>query len=66
MENIFGKMLNIMQVNLKMIYQMEKEQNIIRIQKPYMKVILLMANLKEMENIFMKMEIIIQGNLKMD
>ena len=44
---------------------MEKELNIIGIKIYYIKVILLMMNMKEMENIFIKMEIIIQGNLKM-
>ena len=45
---------------------MEKEQNIIQMEILNMKVIGLMINLKEMENIFVKMVIIIQDNLKMD
>ena len=65
MENIFGKMINIIQVNIRIIYHLEKEKNIIQMEIYYMKVILLMVNLKEMENIFMKIENIIQDNLKM-
>ena len=57
--NIFGKMVNIMKVNLKMIYQMEKELNIILMEIYYMKVIFLMENLKEKVNIFMMMVIIL-------
>ena len=33
MENIFGKMVDIIQVNLNMIYFMETEQNIIQMEK---------------------------------
>ena len=66
MENIFGMMINIIKVNLKIIYQMEKVLNIIQMVIFYMKVILLMVNLKEMENIMMKVEIIILDNGKMD
>ena len=43
---------------------MEKELNIIQMEKLNMKVILLMINVKEMENIFGKMVNIIQVNLK--
>ena len=32
MENIFGKMVIIIQVNLKMVYFMEKEKNIIKME----------------------------------
>ena len=59
MENIYIMMVNIILVNLKIIFQMERELNIIQMEKYYMKVILLMAYLKEMENIFVKMVIII-------
>ena len=59
-------MENIIQVNLKMIYQMVKELNIIKMEIYYMKVILLMENLKEMEKLFQIMVYIIQDNLKMD
>ena len=59
-------MENIIQVNLKMIYQMVKELNIIKMEIYYMKVILLMENLKEMEKLFLIMVYIIQDNLKMD
>ena len=44
---------------------MEKELNIIQMEILNMKVIILMINMKEMENILGKMEIIIQDNLKM-
>ena len=44
---------------------MEKELNIIRTEKYYMKVILLMINMKEMGNMFGKMVYIILDNLKM-
>ena len=44
---------------------MEKEKNIIKMEILDMKVILLMVNMKEMENIFMKMVNIIQVNGKM-
>ena len=45
---------------------MVKELNIIKMEIYYMKVILLMENLKEMEKLFQIMVIIIQDNLKMD
>ena len=45
---------------------MEKEQNIIQMEILNMKVILLMMNMKEMENLFVKMVNIIQENGKMD
>ena len=45
---------------------MEKELNIIRTEKYYMKVILLMINMKEMGNIFGKIVYAILDNLKMD
>ena len=44
---------------------MEKEYYIIQMEIFYMMVNLLMMNMKEKENIFMKMENIIQENLKM-
>ena len=45
---------------------MEKEKNIIQMEKLNMKVILKIIYMKDMENIFMKVVIIIQANLKMD
>ena len=66
MENIYGMMVNIIQENLKIICQMEKELNIIKMGKFNMKEILLMVNLKEKENLFMIMVIILQVILKMD
>ena len=45
---------------------MEKEHIIIQMEILDMKVIMLMMNMKEMENIFGKMVNIIQDNLKMD
>ena len=60
MENIFGKMEHIIQVNGKMVYVMEREKNIMLMEILNMKVIGLMMILKEMENLFMKMVIIIQ------
>ena len=45
---------------------MEKEKNIIQMEKLNMKVILKIIYMKDMENIFMKVVIIIQDNLKMD
>ena len=65
MKNKYGIMENIIQVNLKIIYQMEKELNIIKMEKFNTKEILLMENLKEMENLFMMTVIISQVNLKM-
>ena len=44
---------------------MEKELNIIQMERLSMKVIILMVKEKEMENIFGKMVNIIQANLKM-
>ena len=42
-ENLLMKMVNIIQGNLKMIYQMEKELYMIKMEILYMKVILLMV-----------------------
>ena len=39
-ENIYGKIINIIEVNLKIIFQMEKELNIIQMEIFYMMVIL--------------------------
>ena len=58
-ENIFGKMINIIKVNLKINYQMVKELNIILMEIFYLKVIFLMEILKEKVNIFMMMVIIL-------
>ena len=63
-ENIYGKIINIIQVNLKIIYQMEKELIIIQMEILNMMVNLLMVKEKEKENIFMKIVNIIQENLK--
>ena len=65
MGNIFGMMINIIQENFKIIYQMAKALNIIQMVIFYMKVILLMVYLKVMENIFMIMVIILLGHIKM-
>ena len=65
MGNIFGKMVNIIQENGKMVYVMEKEYYIIQMEKLNMKEILLMINLKEMEKVFGKMVNIILDNGKM-
>ena len=45
---------------------MEKEQNIMQMEKLNMKVIILIINLKEMEKVFGKMVNIIQVNLKIN
>ena len=66
MDNIYKMMVNIILENLKIIFQMEKELNIIQMEIYYMMVILKMVNLKEMENIFGNMVDIIQDNGKMD
>ena len=50
-ENIYGKMVISMKVNLKMIYLMEKEQYMM-MGKYIIKVILLMGKKKEMEKKF--------------
>ena len=52
MENIFMKMVIIIQGNLKMVYFMEKEFIIIQMEIFYMMVIILMVKQKEMENIY--------------
>ena len=44
---------------------MEKEKNIMKMEILDMKVIMLMVNLKEMENIFLEMANIMRVNLKM-
>ena len=44
---------------------MEKEQYIIQMEKLNMKEILLMVNMKEKENIYLKMVVIIQEIVKM-
>ena len=45
---------------------MEKEKNIIKMEKLNMKVISLMVNLKKMENIYLMMVNIMKDNGKMD
>ena len=59
MEFIFGKMVNIIKEDSKIIYQMEKVLNIIQMVIYYMMVFLLMVNLMEMENILVKMVFVI-------
>ena len=59
-------MVHIIKVKLKIIYQMEKEKNIIKMEKLNMKVISLMVNLKKMENIYLMMVNIMKDNGKMD
>ena len=63
-DNIFGKMVNIIQANLKMDLNMEKEKNIIQMEILNMMVIILMMNMKEMEKKFMKITNIISDSLK--
>ena len=65
MEFIFGKMVNIIKEDSKIIYLMEKVLNIIQMVIYYMMVFLLMVNLMEMENIFGRMVFIILDNGKM-
>ena len=65
MKKLSMKMVNIIQVNVKMVQHMEKENYIIRMEILNMKVILLMVKKKEMENVFLKMVNIIQVNGKM-
>ena len=52
MENKLIKMVNIILVNLKMIYQVEKELNITQMDISNMKVIGKMIKKKGMENLF--------------
>ena len=59
MEFIFGKMVNIIKEDSKIIYLMEKVLNIIQMVIYYMMVFLLMVNLMEMENILVKMVFVI-------
>ena len=59
------KMVNIIQDNLKIVYFMEKEQNIIETEILNMMVNFLMIKEKEKGNIFLTMVNIIQENLKM-
>ena len=66
MVNIYIMMVNILLVKQKIMYQMVKELNIIKMETYSIKVILLMVNLKEMEKLFMKMVNIILDDLKMD
>ena len=49
MENLFLKMVLIIQVNLKMIYEMEKDHYIIKMEILYMRVIGLMIKKRVME-----------------
>ena len=63
-ENMFTKMVYIIQANLKIIQGMAKEKSIIPMEKLSMKVITLIIELKYMEKIFMKIVNIIQANLK--
>ena len=65
MENIFWNMENIILISEKMINQIGKKKNIMQMEILSMKVILLMVNKKEMENILMKMMNIKLVNAKM-
>ena len=62
MVNIYMKMVDIIQVNLKMTYPMKKEFNIIKMELLIMKVIGLIGNMQEMVKIFLKMKDIKQAN----
>ena len=64
MENIFGKMIIIIQFSLKMDAVMEEEYNIIVMEKFNMMVLLLTTMDKDMDYIYGKMSTIIQVNLK--
>ena len=66
MENIYLKVAVIIQVSLKMVKQMEKDLNMIRMVIQYMKEILLMIKESETENYFMKIVLIQQVDLKME
>ena len=63
-ENLFVKMVIIMQGNLKIMNLMEKENYLIKKIILYMMVNILMVKEKEKENLLMKTVIIIQVNLK--
>ena len=65
MGSIYGKMVNIISENGKLVTVMEKEYYIILMEKLSMKEIMLMKNMKEMENIYGKMVNIIQESGKM-
>ena len=62
MENIYGKMVNIMKAGGLMVKNMEKVQYIIKMEKLNIMVILLMVIMKDMGNIYGKMVNIIKGN----
>ena len=65
MENIIGKMETFIKEIFKMIVFMEKEKNIIEMEILNMMVIMLMINMKDMEDIIMKMvNIILVNGLK--
>ena len=55
MENIFTKMVKVIEGNLKMGSYMAKVYIIMKMEKFVMKVILLMINMKEMEKLYGKM-----------
>ena len=55
MENIFTKMVKVIEGNLKMGSYMAKVYIIMKTEKFVMKVILLMINMKEMEDIIIQM-----------
>ena len=55
MENIIGKMETFIKEIFKMIVFMEKEKNIIEMEILNMMVIMLMINMKDIEDIIMKM-----------
>ena len=62
MENIFGKMENIIKEIFKITLNREKEKNIIKMEVLNMMVIMLKVNLKDMEDIIIQMENIILVN----
>ena len=65
MDNIIGKMETFIKEIFKMIVFMEKEKNIIEMEILNMMVIMLMINMKDMEDIIMKMvNIILVNGLK--
>ena len=66
MENIYLKVFVIIQVSLKMVKQMEKDFNMIRMVFYYMKEILLMIKETETENYFKKIVLILQVDLKIE
>ena len=65
MESIFGKMVENIKDNGRMIREMEKEYNFIQMDKKNMKVNLQIERKKDMESLFMKMMENIKDNGRM-